>query len=68
MKIYIDVLLVGVKDCFVRLINDESKDWKKELLNSVKNCIGKSQFKEIAIVDTDLVGQGALLRLPNKAN
>jgi hypothetical protein len=45
----IDLLLVGVKDCFVRRINDEYKDRKKELLDSAKNCIGKSQFREIAI-------------------
>jgi hypothetical protein len=64
----IDVLLVGVKDWFVRRINDEYKDQKKRTMDSMKNCMGKSKFREIAIVDTDLVGQGALLRLPNKAN
>lgn len=64
----IDVLLVGVKDWFVRRTNDEYKEQKKELLDSMKNCIEKSKFREIAIVDTDLVGQGALLRHPNNTN
>jgi len=63
----IDVLLVGVNDWFVRRINDEYKNQKKELLDSMKNCLEKSKFREIAIVDTNLVGQGALLRLLNAA-
>ncbi len=64
----INILLVGVKDCFVKNIKDENQDQKEELLESIKNCIGRSEFQEIAIVDTDLVRQGELLRLPNKAN
>lgn len=64
----IDVLLVGVKDWFIRRANDEYKDLRRELIDFVHRVTEKSQFRDVIIVDTDLVGQGGLIQLPNKAN
>jgi hypothetical protein len=64
----IDVLLVGVKDWFIRRTNDEYNDLQQELSDFVRSVAGKSQFREFVIVDTDLVGRGGLRQFPNKAN
>lgn len=62
----IDILLVGVNNCFTRRL-DEYKKHKEYIFDFIKEgCIGKSQFQEFVIVDTDLVGKGDLLRIPNK--
>jgi len=63
----IDTLLIGLRDWFVRRINDEYKEQKESLLSYIESCLIDSEFDQIAVVDSDLVGKGELLVIPKKA-
>lgn len=62
----IDTLLVGVRDWFVRRINAEYLYYKDQLVNSIESCIQNSNFEQIVLVDSDLVGEGEFLLIQNK--
>ena len=64
----IDTLLIGVRDWFVRRINNEYQEQKVKVVKYIESCMPNSIFKQFVLVDTDFVGKGELLILPNKAN
>ena len=62
----IDVLLVGVQDWFVARLCTDYANLKSKLTQQVQTQLAGSIFRELAIVDTDLVGEGQLLLFPNE--
>ncbi len=62
----IDTLLIGVRDWFVRRINTDFQDHKVNLIKYIESILSSTDFKELALVDADLVGKGELLIVPNK--
>ncbi|MBF0235805.1 MAG: hypothetical protein HQK65_22630 [Desulfamplus sp.] len=63
----IDTLLIGVRDWFVKKINNEYKEQKNNVICHVKLCLSNSTFKQLALVDSEFVGNGELLIIPNKS-
>lgn len=62
----IDTLIVGVKGWFVRSVLEEYSNLKRQLELRAKALLACSQFKELAIVDADLVGKGEVWLFSNK--
>lgn len=62
----IDTLLIGVRDWFVRRIKSKYTELKLKVIDSIKPSIEKSGFKQVVIVDTNFVGNGEHLTIPNK--
>jgi hypothetical protein len=60
----IDTLIVAVKGCFVRSVLEEYSNLKGQLERTAKALLAGSQFKELAIVDADLVGKGEVWLFP----
>jgi hypothetical protein len=63
----IDTLLIGVRDWFVRRINNEYHEQKVNVVKYIESCIPNSNFKQVVLVDADFVGKGELLIVPNKS-
>lgn len=63
----IDTLIVGVRGWFVRDILNEYPELQKQLASKIEDLLTSSQFKELAIVDTDLVGEGKVWLFPQRA-
>ena len=61
----IDTLVVGVNRWFVSSISREYSNLNKQLEQKAKALLAKSQFKELAIVDVDLVGKGDVWSFSN---
>ena len=64
----IDTLLIGVRNWFVRRINNEYDEQKASVICHVESCAPNSTFKQLALVDSDFMDKGELLIIPNKAN
>lgn len=64
----IDTLLIGVRDWFVRSINNEYQEQKVNVVKYIESCMLNSNFKQFTLVDADFAGKGELLIVPNKAN
>lgn len=62
----IDTLLIGVRDWYVRRINEEYAEHKANTLMSIEPYLLNSKFKQAAIVDSDFVGKGGSLIITNK--
>ncbi|MBI5181010.1 MAG: hypothetical protein HZA05_06370 [Nitrospirae bacterium] len=60
----IDTLVVGIKDWFARSVLENYSNLKEQLELTAKALLRGSPFKELAIVDTDLVGRGGLWLIP----
>ena len=63
----VDTLLIGVKDWFVRRLNEEYPEHKSNTLRTIEPILSKSKFKRAVIVDSDFFGKGESLIIPNKA-
>ena len=63
----IDTLLIGLRDWFVKRINNEYHEQKNSVVCNVESCVPNCTFKQIALVDTNYVGKGELLIIPNLA-
>lgn len=63
----IDTLIVGVGDFFVRRLNTDFLDRKVLLQKRIESLLSISNFRHAAIVDSDFVGKGECLIIPNKA-
>jgi hypothetical protein len=63
----IDTLVVGVKGWFVNSVLMEYSKLKGPLELEANTLLANSQFKELAIVDTDLVGKGELWVISNNS-
>ncbi len=61
----IDTLLIGVRDWFVRSINNEYQEQKGNVVKYIESCMLYSNFRQVALVDADFVGKGELLIVPN---
>ena len=61
----IDTLLIGVRGWFVKRINNEYHEQKNSVVCHVESCVPNSKFKQLALVDSDFVGKGELLIIPN---
>lgn len=61
----IDTLLIGVRDWFVRKINTEYPEHKANLVHCMEDNARDTQFKQFAVVDTDFIGEGEVLIVPN---
>lgn len=63
----IDTLVIGVRGWFVRRLNSEYLDLKASMLKRVEPILSRSKFKQAAIVDSDYVGIGECVIIPNKS-
>lgn len=63
----INTLLIGVREwSFVRGINTEYCIYKDQLVKSIESCIQNSNFEQIVLVDSDLVGEGEFLLIQKR--
>lgn len=62
----IDTLVIGVRDWFVRRLNSEYLDLRSSTLKKIEPILSRSTFQQVAIVDSDFVGIGECLIVPNK--
>jgi hypothetical protein len=63
----IDTLLIGVRDWFIRSINNEYREQKVNVVKYIESVMANSTFKKVALVDADFVGKGELLLFPKEA-
>lgn len=63
----IDTLVIGLRGWFVKRLNTEYLDLKVSTLRRIEPYLSRSEFKQAVIVDTDFVGNGECLIIPNKA-
>ena len=63
----IDTLLIGVRDWFVRRINNKYREQKVNVVKYIESVMANSTFKKVALVDADFVGKGELLLFHKEA-